>query len=288
MSFIGKVLGIIIVAFFLSLIITWLINTFSFNPYSKINPNVSLPNFPKINVSPITIPVSIETPTSVEISTPEKVSIGEIVKNPNKYLGKMVEIKGAIDPNYYVLHDQSIFTLTDDQGYIIHLDYNTCHESERTYQPGHYEAKGTIYETCICQSRHIINITKEEWDKIRSHYTFLPENDIFIDSYGTLGSLNDQPPGGEIGQPYLILPSPENGWYSGTFSWDIKEVNISECNKTFLYAKNYTIKANEYYSDYYYHSISIQFNSGIIEERRCKPNSIKVYLQCMEPMIKVS
>jgi hypothetical protein len=280
MSFIGKVLGIIIVAFFLSLIITWLINTFSFNPYSKINPNISLPNFPKINVSPITIPVSIETPTSVEISTPEKVSIGEIVKNPNKYLGKMVEITGTIDPNYYLFQYQSIFTLTDDQGYLIHLDYNTCYESERTYQPGNYEAKGIIYETCMCQDRHVTNITKEEWDKIRSQYPFLPENDTFIDSYNTLGSLNDQPP--IVYKPYLILPLPEDGWSSGT------ERNISEC-KTFLYAKNYTVKSDKYYSNYFYNfSVFVKFNSDIIEERKCKPNSIKVYLQCTEPMIKVS
>jgi hypothetical protein len=188
-----------------------------------------------------------------EVTTTEKVSISEIIKNPQNYINKTVTVIGntGILPSF----------LIDDQGYTINLDQETCQETQRVLPPGKYKAKGIIYGTCECKKRCVVNVTKEEWNELCSQYPGLPKEDI-----------NTQ---AKIYPIFcLILPSAEEGWFPGI------ETKISEC-KTSLYAKNYTVEVD-------FSKGILRFNSEILEEKKCEPNSMKIYLKCTEPLIKIS
>jgi hypothetical protein len=189
-----------------------------------------------------------------EVTTVEKVSISDIIRNPENYVNKEVTIIGSTG---------IIQTfLVDEQGYTISLDQETCQEKQRIFSPGKYKVKGIVYETCECEKRCVVNITKNEWEEL-CFDTGINISEFPKENIRTTYPLS-----------CLILPSSEEGWYLGI------ETKVSEC-KTSLYAKNYTVEV-------FFSKGILRFNSEILEEKRCKPNSIKVYLKCIEPMIKIS
>jgi hypothetical protein len=208
-------------------------------------------------------------------------NISEIIKNPENYFNKKVTVVGNISVDLL-----GGFILTDDQGYVIYLDKKACTESQRVYLPGKYIATGFIYETCNCQSRLVVNITKDMWDKLRFQHPKLPEENI---STNMLAGI-------EVDPPYLILPAPEYGW-SLVLPFFGPETRVSEC-KTSLYAQNenitvkYSWEEEEYYPGFvapFFTSKTdtVTFRANVIKEERCVPNSIKIYLQCTEPLVKI-
>jgi hypothetical protein len=183
-----------------------------------------------------------------EITTTEKISISEIVKNPQNYVNKTVTVIGR--------SDFDVTSLIDEQGYTIYLD--GCKEPGRILLAGTYKAKGTIYETCECEWRDVFNITKEEWE---SH----PELEEIIKTYG---------------KPYLILPSPDEGWMPPILP--APRVEVLKC-KTEVLNKNYTYTIWKFP----YGNVPI-FSTEVLREQRCRSNTIRVHLKCTEPLIKIS
>lgn len=90
-------------------------------------------------------------------------SIGKIIKNPEKFEGEEINIKGVYDLGPV---DKDYNYLYDEQGYKLKIK---CGEENRNFEIGNkYEATGILksFEKCKCQLRIYINITKEEFEKL--------------------------------------------------------------------------------------------------------------------------
>jgi len=201
---------------------------------------------------------------NIQTITPAFTSIGDILKNPEKYENNSVIILGKYT---YALLGSDEF-LVDDQGYQIRID---CKESSRTFNLGEkYKATGivTFNLICDCQERYVLNVTEDDWKQLLVKYPKASKQ-----------NASTYIPG------YLIFPEPEEGWFSarGFFPGVFGKTDASTCNKRELFSEkeSFEININETHRG--------RFSSEVIAETMCKSATTEkiYYFKCTEPMIKV-
>jgi hypothetical protein len=195
----------------------------------------------------------------------KQTSIADIVKNPDNYLNKTVTVIG--NSNFMV------DTLSDEQGYIIHLDSASCSEEGRILPIGKYKARGIVhfYYVCKCDYRYVLNVTEE--DILREKNITKEELENLKSAISRFLDLS--------GVYWLFLPSPEEGWESSRMVPIIPEIRVSDC-KTEVYKTNFTV----YYEVRPFGRVPL-LTTEILKEQRCLPNSVKtspITLICTEPM----
>jgi hypothetical protein len=211
-------------------------------------------------------------------------NIGDIVKNPEIYENKTVEVVGTLGfGGAYGITDY-VIKYSDEQGYHYELNLNSYKEEHRVISTlgEKYKIKGILrsLDTCICQNRYVANITEEEWEKMASNAS------ISIDYKKNVKTFS--------GAPSLFLPTTEEGWCDGGYSLFGSCIESAQSKTKVLECKDSVFSTSEIYTKLYVNinsTNSLQFHvDAIINEKRCKPNSTEkfYYLEGTEPMIKIS